>query len=374
MALLLLVLALVAGSGQTAVESKLLILSPGEDDFVSGAVTIVATVTGGTATYMTFYADGRVACRLGEPPWQCRFDAGEVVKEHHIRIVAELTSGTRLTAARRTKAIDYAEAAEVDAVIVPVTVRRGGRFVRGLRSEDFSIREDGRPQQITMFAPEGLALELAITMDVSGSMDDDMPEMREAVKALLTSLRPQDKSIVAAFNTSFFIVSAREASEQSRRRAVDRLASWGGTALYDALVRSADLLQKRPGRKAIIVFTDGDDQSSRTSAESAERRMESSDAVLYVIGQGHSARTTALRNRLTRLAEISGGRAFFTGDITELRKVFDEIVEDLANQYALWYSSDRPADNSWRRIDVAVRSKGTVRARQGYRAVRTTPK
>jgi VWFA-related protein len=242
--------------------------------------------------------------------------------------------------------------------------------VKGLTREDFTVREDGRVQPITMFAPEGLALEMIVTMDVSGSMEDDMPEMRQAVKALLKSLRAQDRAVVAGFNTSFFVVSGREAAEESRRRSVDRLAAWGGTALYDALVRSADLLQRRTGRKAIIVFTDGDDQSSRTSAEAAERRMESSDAVLYVIGQGHSTRTPALRDRLQRLARVSGGRAFFTEDITQLTKVFDEIVEDLANQYAIWYSPERPADNTWRRIDVDVRTKGDVRARQGYRAVR----
>jgi hypothetical protein len=79
-----------------------------------------------------------------------------------------------------------------------------------------------------------------------------------------------------------------------------------------------------------------------------------------------------LKSRLERLARVSGGRAFFTEDITELKGVFGEIVEDLANQYALWYTSDREADNTWRRIDVSVRAKGEVRARQGYRAVKKT--
>lgn len=365
-------LAVFLGLLQQPESAKLIIYAPGPDDYVSGAVTIVAGVEGGTATAMTFYVDGIVMCRLGVPPWQCLFDAGEVVREHHIRVVAEVAKGARLTASRRTKPIDYAEAADVDAVIVPVTVRRDGKFVRGLKQEDFSIAEDGRPQTITMFAPEGLALEMIVTMDVSGSMDDDMPEMREAVKALLAAMRPQDRATVAAFNTSFFVVSGRESNVDVRGRAVDRLAAWGGTALYDALVRSADMLQKRTGRKAIIVFTDGDDQSSRTSAQSAERRMETSDAVLYVIGQGHAGRTSALKSRLERLARVSGGRAFFTSNITELKTVFDEIIEDLANQYALWYTSDREADNTWRRIDVKVRARGEVRARQGYRAVKRT--
>jgi VWFA-related protein len=365
-------LAVLLASSQQPEGPRLVIYAPGPDDYVSGAVTILAGVEGGTATAMTFYVDGVVWCRLGVPPWQCRFDAGEVVKEHHIRVVAEVSKGPRLTTSLRTKRIDYAEAADVDAVIVPVTVRRDGKFVRGLKQEDFAITEDGRPQALTMFAPEGLALEVVVTMDVSGSMDDDMPEMREAVKALLAALRPQDRATVAAFNTSFFVVSGRDSDGDNRQRAVERLAAWGGTALYDALVRSADMLRKRTGRKAIIVFTDGDDQSSRTSAQSAERRMETSDAVLYVIGQGHAGRTTSLRSRLERLARVSGGRAFFTNDITELKSVFDEIIEDLANQYALWYTSDHEADNTWRRIEVKVRAKGEVRARQGYRAVKRT--
>lgn len=143
----LLTLALVTALLQQAPPAKLLIYTPGADDYVSGAVTIVAGVEGGTATAMTFYVDGVVMCKLGVPPWQCRFDAGDIVKEHHIRIVAEVAGVGRLTTSRRTKRIDYAEAADVDAVIVPVTVRRDGKFVRGLKQEDFSITDPGLPNK-----------------------------------------------------------------------------------------------------------------------------------------------------------------------------------------------------------------------------------
>lgn len=350
---------------------RVVIHAPSADDYVSGVVTIAVSVEGARPDFVTFYADGVARCRLGDPPWVCRFDAGDTVREHHLRVVAELPGGRRLTTSRRTKAIDYAERAEVDAVLVPVSVRKDGRFIKGLRAQDFRIREDGRPQEITFFASEGLSLELIVTMDVSGSMEDDMAPMREAVKAFLRALRAGDRVVVAAFNTAFFVVSGRDAQETVRFRAIDRLAAWGGTALFDALVRSADLLQRRPGRKAIVVFTDGDDQSSRTSADAAERRMESSDAILYVIGQGHAGRTADLKTRLQRLARVSGGRSFFTNDITELRGAFDEIVEDLANQYAIAYTPERPPDDAWRRIDVEVRGNYEVRARQGYRAVRS---
>jgi VWFA-related protein len=98
--------------------------------------------------------------------------------------------------------------------------------------------------------------------------------------------------------------------------------------------------------------------------------MESSDAILYVIGQGSAGDAASLRGRLERLARVSGGRAFFTRDVSELRRVFAEIVEDLANQYAIGYTPGRPPDGAWRTIDVDVRGNYTVRAREGYRAVK----
>jgi VWFA-related protein len=352
---------------------RVVIHAPEEDEYVSGAVTILATVEGARPDFVTFYVDGIAACRAADPPWQCTFDFGEIVKEHHVRVLAEFRDGARVAASRRTRPLDVAEAADVDAVLIPVSVRKDGRFVKGLTQSDFRVREDGAPQDITFFAAEGMSLELMVTLDVSGSMEDDMVEMREAVKALLEALRPTDQVSVAGFNTNYFIISTRESKPDLRRRAIDRLAAWGGTALYDALVRSADLLQRRPGRKAIVVFTDGDDQSSRTSPAAAERRMESSDAILYVIGQGSAGDSPALRERLQRLSRVSGGRAFFTRDIGELRRAFEEIVDDLSNQYALGYTPARPADGAWRTIDVDVRGSYTVRAREGYRAVKRSP-
>lgn len=367
-------LVLVAAVAAQPAAPQLSIVTPAEGDYVSGPILIVAYISGAKPTGMTFYADGRVACHVYVPPWQCGWDAGDTVVEHSLRVVADLEGGKRLIATRRTKPLDYAEAADVEAVLVPVSVRKDGRFVKGLKRDDFRVKEDGKAQDITFFAAEGLSLEVLVAMDVSGSMADDMVEMRAAVKDFLASLRPQDQSIIAGFNTSFFVVSNRGASPDTRLRAIDRLAAWGGTAAFDALVRSADMLQRRPGRKAIVLFSDGDDNTSRTSMESAIRRMESSDAILYAIAQGHAMQTPRLRSVLDRLSRISGGRAFFTDDITELRRVFAEIVEDLANQYALGYTPERPPDSSWRKIEVDVRGKYDVRARQGYRPYRRPSK
>jgi VWFA-related protein len=168
-----------------------------------------------------------------------------------------------------------------------------------------------------------------------------------------------------------FTVARREAPPDARLRAVDRLRSWGSTSFHDAVLRGLDLLEKHRGRRALVVFTDGEDMVSHATAEDVQRRVEVSAAPVYVVAQGKGMREPRLKKVLDRLAGVSGGRAFYTERIEELDGVFAEIGEDLASQYLLAYSPEEsPRDGSWRTIQVEVAGKGrAVRARQGYRAV-----
>ena len=122
------------------------------------------------------------------------------------------------------------------------------------------------------------------------------------------------------------------------------MAPWGGTALYDVTIKAIDLLGRQPGRRSIVIFSDGDDQSSHAPIDAAIARAEGSDATIYAIGQGRAVRASDLQDLLRRLATISGGRAFFTDDVVKLGAVFDEILEDLRNQYLLSYPApEHPA-------------------------------
>ena len=152
---------------------------------------------------------------------------------------------------------------------------------------------------------------------------------------------------------------------------MERLAPWGGTALYDVLMRAMDLLSHRKGRKVLVVFTDGEDQSSRSSLADVERRAEVNDAPIYMIGQGRATTDGKLRDVLEKLARMSGGRAFHTDRLDELEPAFAQIVDELDNQYLLGYvPSNAERDGSWRRIRLEVEGPGRkVRARQGYRAL-----
>jgi VWFA-related protein len=152
---------------------------------------------------------------------------------------------------------------------------------------------------------------------------------------------------------------------------VDRLAPWGGTALYDVVLRSLALLDKQRGRRALVLFSDGEDRSSQATEQDVERRLEVSDAPIYIVSQGRGLREKELKKIIDRLGETSGGRAFYTARIEELPEVFAQISEDLQNQYLLAYDpTNSERDGTWRTIKVEVAGQPfKVRARQGYRAV-----
>ena len=367
---------LTASGGRAAAGSPpaLVIEEPGPGRYVSGVVNLRARVEPESLAVvrLTFAADGHPVCSREAPPWECSWDAGTDVASHSIRAVVVLKDGSRLVDSVRTEAAGFAPHVDVDVVQVAATVSDGdGRLVKGLRQEDFRVFEDGRPQEVTHFIGEGAERELVVAVDMSGSMAPAMATCREAVNRFLASLRPIDRVTLLAFNDNVFTVARREATPEARRRAVDRLRSWGSTSLYDAVLRSLDLLEKNRGRRALVLFSDGEDMVSHATVADVQRRIEVSAAPVYVVAQGKGMRESALRQVLDRVAGVSGGRAFYTDRPDQLDGVFSEIGEDLASQYLLAYApAESMKDGGWRAIRVEVAGKKrAVRARQGYRAV-----
>lgn len=351
------------------------IVSPEDGAYVSGLVTLRVEMTPKEAVArvdeVVFSVDGRVVCRLTAPPFVCDWDAGRRVGQHHVRVVARL-GDLRVTHAIRTRKLELAEAVDVDAVqVIAVVTDEQGEFVKGVPQAAFRVYEDDTLQSISHFASERIPLELVAAIDISGSMKSAMPQVKAAAKGFLTSVEAGHEVTVIAFNENLFTLSRRGTDPAVRGRAVDRLAAWGSTALYDAIVHGLDLLSRRPGRRAMVVFTDGDDKLSHASMPSVVRRVETSDATLYMIGQGQAAGSETLQALLTRLAQLSGGRSFFEATPGSLERVFGEILTDLSNQYLLTYQPlDTKRDGRWRAIRVEVDGPGyRVRARQGYRLV-----
>jgi Ca-activated chloride channel family protein len=359
------------------------IVAPAANERVQGLVTVRAEVGADIAarvTRVSFRTDGEALCTRERPPYECEWNAGGRAVVHVVRAVAELGDGTRRVATVRTAgaprpaaaAAGITVAADVNVVQVIAIVTDGkGRFVSGLGESDFHVFEDDAPQPVSHLIGEGAPREVVVAVDMSSSMTDAMPQVRKAVRAFLGALRPDDQLTLLAFNDNVFTLARRETDSGARLRAVERLAPWGGTALYDVLLRAMDLLGHRKGRKVLVVFTDGEDQSSRSSFADVERRAEVNDAPIYMIGQGRATTDGKLRDVLEKLARMSGGRAFHTDRLDELEPAFAQIVDELDNQYLLGYEPSNPArDGSWRRIRLEVEGPGRrVRARQGYRAL-----
>ena len=360
--------------GSDQVPLQLQIVSPPEGAYVSDRLTLEARILPRErrreVADVTFFADGRQVCRSMdvEAP-KCSWDAGALIKPHVIRVVATTVSGGRLVATTTTREVDFKEGVNVRIVQVNVAVAdRSGRFVGGLTRDQFRIAEDGTPQVIAYFANEEAPLEIVVAMDISTSMSHALDDLRIAVRHFLAQLRPEDQVTLVAFNDEPFVLTQRETDPSVRAQALDRLSAWGGTTLYDVIIRSLELLSRRPGRRSLIVFSDGEDQSSQATFAHVERALKGSDAALFAVGLGRGREQVNLRETLEALAEPSGGRALFAERPAELAKVFAELRTELAHQYLVGYeSTNAKPDGSWRKLSVEI--PGTnyrVRSRQGY--------
>lgn len=351
---------------------RITILSPGEDAYVTGLTLLRAGITpSDPVTGVTFFVDGRQVCALTKPPFECDWNAGAAISAHQVRAVATITGGSRIVRTVRTKPVGYAERVDVDVVQATVTVSDGrGKFVRNIPQSAFHVFEDGHPQAITHFTSEDVPLELVAAIDISGSMAAAMPKLKTAVKEFLGGVPARDQVTLLGFNDSIFTLTRRTTDPAERMKAVDRLAPWGSTALYDVLLRGVEMLDRQAGRKALMVFTDGEDQGSHATISDVERRLQSSDVTLYMIGQGRGVTLERLRKIMERLSAPTGGRALFTDSVEELHTAFADLLNELSNQYLLGYqSTNSKRDDRWRKIKVDVDGHHDTRARQGYRAL-----
>lgn len=356
-------------SGTTQAE----IVAPAAGDYISGRTMLRAAVEPDSAAAgVTFFVDGRPACQVDAAPYVCEWDAGQRVAAHQVRLVVNLKEGGRIVRTMRTKGLLFAENVDVDAVQVTVTVtdEASGKFVAGIPRNKFRVFEDGRPQTISHFASEDVPLELIVAVDISGSMTSVMPKLKNAVKEFLAAVPARNEVTLLGFNDTMFALTRRTTDPAERVRAVDRLAPWGATALYDVIVRGVDMLGRQVGRKAIVVFTDGEDQGSKVDLEDVERRLQSSDVTLYLIGQGRGVTQDYLKKVMERLATPTGGRVLAMESIDDLQVAFADLLEELSNQYLFGYQpTNTTRDDAWREIRVEVEGFSGVRARQGYRTV-----
>ena len=354
----------------------LTIVQPTADAYLLGPTELVAEVTPATVKVVdvTFFVTGQPVCKVTTRPFKCAWDAGNQTVSRTVRVVATLAGGARLIETVRTKGINLAQAAFAEVILVSVHVTDDrGRFVEGLQQSQFKVLEDGVPQDITSFLAENAASSLLLALDISGSMGPAVGELRNATAQFLQSLRPADRVTLTGFSNSLFVLAPATANAAARQAALDQLHPMGGTALYDSMIRGVELLKPQSSPRAMVVFTDGDDDASLATLDGVRSTLQSNDVVLYFIAQGRADRDEVLRTALIRLATETGGAAYFSSRMSSLQEHFANIVTDLSHQYVVGYSPKRDlGDGAWRKITVQVEDRDrklTVRARQGYLAV-----
>ena len=274
-------------------------------------------------------------------------------------------------------------AIDVDLVNVLCTVRdRRGAHVKGLSRADFEVREEGRPQPITHFAGEAdTPLAVALLLDVSGSVSNILPvEKAAATRFFREVLRPGDRAMLAGFAEVVAVWQDLIAPGKPLEEAIDRagpvqlpadkpVRPSAGTLLYDAVnLVARDKLKGAPGRKVMVLITDGLDLGSQFKPQDAVKAAQEADAVIYAIHYDQNVLGNDGMKALEKLAEPTGGRAFHVDEKTTLEAVFAAIQEEMRNQYSIGFRPPEAAkDGAYRRIEVKVSKPGVkVQARHGY--------
>jgi Ca-activated chloride channel family protein len=262
-------------------------------------------------------------------------------------------------------------------VFVTVTDQRGAP-VGGLNKENFHLMEDGKEQKISVFDRESaLPLSIILAVDTSLSTKKDLPlELASARHFAHTILRPIDALSVYQFSEIVDEVVPFTADIKTIDRGIDRIHTGAATALYDALCLGSQALDRRRGRKVMVVITDGGDTVSKYDYRDAVRSAQEAEAIVYSIivvpVEASAGRDTGGEHALIQLSEDTGGKYYYASSLPQLDSAFRLISEELRTQYLLaYYPSERLSDSEFRRIQVTVHGVSDVadfhvRHRMGY--------
>lgn len=286
------------------------------------------------------------------------------------------------------------------------------RFIDNLKKEDVRILEDGQPQEIFTFQQNlDLPLSIAILIDTSLSEERTLPDEKAAARSFLEAVMRADKdeAAIVSFTGEVTLEQGFTGNLERLRRAIDRVEFIppsgyigggvvvggtppisdtnqmlsGSTAIWDAVWASSNELMSISAehtRRTIILLTDGEDTSSQVKMHDAIERAQKADALIYAIGIGDSYQGGVDMGKLQKIAEQTGGRAYFPRNETELRSAFAQIQRDLREQYLVAYSpQNKVRDGSYRRIQIEItdpelrKQKLKLNYRPGYFAKTAEP-
>jgi Ca-activated chloride channel family protein len=267
-------------------------------------------------------------------------------------------------------------------VYVTVTNAQGGP-VAGLKKENFTLREDGRDQTISVFDKESaVPLSIALAIDTSLSTRHDLPlEQASAKRFARAIMRPVDALSVFGFNETVLQSTSYTSDLKRIDDGIDHIRLGAATALFDAVYLASRSLDRRQGRKVLVLITDGGDTVSKMDYKEALRAAEEAEGIVYSIIvvpiESSAGRETGGEHALIQLSDDTGGRYYYATSMSQLDDAFRQISDELRTQYLLaYYPSQRMSNSQFRRIEVSVSAPPEsatfhVRHRAGYYTVKS---
>lgn len=253
------------------------------------------------------------------------------------------------------------------------------RLVPDLTQGDFEVFDNDKPQPLIVFNNENLPITTVVMLDTSGSMTATISLLKAGAEQFLIRLLPEDKAAVGAFNDKIEISAGFTSNRDRLISEVKDLDYGNGTRLYDAINESLDMLQGIEGRRVILVFTDGDDTSSRVGRGTVLDRARADEVMIYAIGleseyfDGVRKVRTRPDGGLRRLADETGGGYFELKKTADLGPTFSRVAQELHSQYVLGFEA-KQLDGKVHKLAVKMKQPGmTARARRSYVATATQP-
>ncbi|HEX2165041.1 MAG TPA: VWA domain-containing protein [Thermoanaerobaculia bacterium] len=292
------------------------------------------------------YLDDALVATLYQPPFTQPVRLRAPGEPAYVRAVAVLADGNAVEDVVFVNVPDRFEEVDVHTVELYTTVvDRNGRPVEDLAREDFRVLEEGVEQEVRRFERvDRVSIYAGVLLDTSSSMAEELPEALEAASRFFaTVLRPRDRAAVVVFAERPELAVRFTNDPEVLAGGLAGVGAHGGTALWDSLIFTLHYFSGVSGKRALVLLSDGDDQGSHYSFEEALEYARRTGVTVYAIGLGADAHTPAVRTKLLRLADETGGRTFFVGRAHELAQVYAQIERELRSQYLLVYQSSLDA-------------------------------
>jgi VWFA-related protein len=318
-----------------------------------------------------FRINDQLVAKVTRPPWAATIEVPAQGDTVYLTVAAQLDDGTRAEDVRFLRSPSYVEEMAVNLVELYTTVLDGsGQLARGLTADDFEVLENGQSQKIAKFElVENLPLTLGILIDTSGSMANSLGEAQRAAGGFLERMvRPGDRCFTLTFSDRPVLRMPLTDDPRAAAQSLERLQADGSTSIHDALVHSLFYYRGTHGQRALVLLSDGDDNTSQLTYDEALEYAKRSGVAIFTIGLKIPAHSLGIRGKLNRLGEVSGGRVFYVSKAAELAGVYAEIERELRSRYLLAFQSGVQAGaGGYRQIEVKMRKPGLkARTARGY--------